>query len=232
MNKLIENVQYIYFDQIESTHLYARNYAHLYDGSYAFVANYQSNGIGKGQHVWLSPKGNLYVSFLLPLLNDATFISLLTACAIHQTISTLCAKKNVKLHWPNDIYVDNKKVCGILLEVVDKNKLIISFGINTTTIPVELLNMAEKVEGIRNEDLLSEIIEKINEHYNVFCIDKSEVIKYWNKNVLGLHEQIVIKYRDTCVKGLFNKIDCGGRIVVTCCNGEEKVISTGDMFVI
>lgn len=232
MNKLITDLKYIHFKEIDSTHLYARNNAHLYNGNYAFIADIQTNGIGKGQRVWLSANGNLYVSMLIPFLGNATFISLLIACAIHKVIAELSPFKNVQLHWPNDVYINNKKVCGILLEIVDGNKLIISFGINTVSIPTGVHGIAEKLDNISNDDLFLKIINKINELYNAFCIDKSGLIEYWNKNVLGLNKQIVIKCRNACIEGLFNRIDDSGRIVVTCYNGEEKKVATGDMFVV
>ena len=229
---MITDLRYVRFEEIGSTHLYVREHWAEYEGTYAFIANKQTGGIGKGQHTWESPSGNLYVSLLVYSLGNTTLISLLTAAAIHQVILGLCPNRLVQLHWPNDVYIDGKKACGILLEVVDYDRLIISFGINTVTIPKGVSEIAEKIDYIDNERLFNKIINKFNELYTAFSADKSGLIEYWNKNVLGLHEHIVIKWRDTRVEGLFEQIDYGGRIVITCRDGEKKKISTGDMFVV
>ena len=57
---------------------------------------------------------------------------LLTALAIVRSIS-MCANKGVAIKWPNDVYINHRKVCGILAESIsmgEKNHVVIGVGIN------------------------------------------------------------------------------------------------------
>ena len=228
--QIIHDIQYIHYDSVDSTHIIARNFHGDADVCYVFTANVQTGGIGKGSHCWESPRGNLYVSMLLSFSGDASLISLLVCCAVHEVIKETCTKDDVRIHWPNDIYVNGKKVCGILLEIPDKNRLIISIGINTISTPSNLTNLADKLNFRDNNLLLNKIINNINRWYTKAVENKSIVRDYCMKNVLGLHHNIVVKYNKAQIEGVFKEIDNNFRIVVTCHNGEEKHISTGDVY--
>lgn len=227
--QLIHDVQYRHFESIDSTHLFARNFCAENNACYVFTADEQTGGIGKGSHVWKSPHGNLYASILLPFTGDTSFMSVLTSCVIHELIQKI-SHGNTKIHWPNDIHINGKKVCGILLEVPNENYLIISVGINTKCIPPDMSDVAGKVDFLDNSELLSRIISGINKWYIESIADKSIIREYCIKNILGLHRRIIVKYNGTQIEGVFKEIDDHFRIVVTCCGGVEKRISTGDMY--
>lgn len=82
-------------------------------------ADYQTAGRGQGTNRWLSsPKKNLLCSiyFRPPLPANRQFIfNEYFALAVRQFLLPYC-KKDVKIKWPNDIYVDGKKIAGILIE--------------------------------------------------------------------------------------------------------------------
>ncbi len=98
----------------------------------------QSNGKGRRGYFWSSPKGGIWVSILLETvlkLEDLFFFAMVSAICICETIEK---KTNLKpkVKWPNDIFVNGKKIAGILLDVQTspencKNKVIIGLGINT-----------------------------------------------------------------------------------------------------
>ena len=82
------------------------------------IANKQSAGYGRKQRVFFSPNGGIYMSLLLrPGLDAASALKLTTtaAVAVVDVIRDLTGQ-NAQIKWVNDIYLNEKKVCGILTE--------------------------------------------------------------------------------------------------------------------
>ncbi|MDP3275953.1 MAG: biotin--[acetyl-CoA-carboxylase] ligase [Deltaproteobacteria bacterium] len=84
------------------------------------VADTQTGGRGRGDHQWHSPKGcNLYLSVLVREEVSATRAPLL-ALAMGLAVARCCdhfvAAERVKIKWPNDVQIDQRKVAGVLVE--------------------------------------------------------------------------------------------------------------------
>ena len=118
MNKL-------HLNKIDSTNNYLKqNYKNLED--YTFVsADLQTNGKGRNEREWKSENGkNLLFSLLLldkPLFKLYKDISIITAYSIIEALSKI-GIKGLSLKWPNDVYVNGKKICGILLESISEDE--------------------------------------------------------------------------------------------------------------
>ena len=114
----------------------------------AFVADAQSGGRGRLGRSWFSPSGeNLYASFVLRPSFDPKRIPLVTltaGLAVADAVIGRVADERVGLKWPNDVYIDGRKVAGILSEaqVVDGKAawIVVGIGINVRTraFPTEL----------------------------------------------------------------------------------------------
>ena len=101
----------------------------------------QTKGRGTYSKSWISNKGNLFMTIFFPLnkryppFNEFTTIN---PILISNVIKVFCNKEVVNLKWPNDILLNKKKICGILQEVITKNKkkfLIIGIGLNIISNP-------------------------------------------------------------------------------------------------
>jgi BirA family biotin operon repressor/biotin-[acetyl-CoA-carboxylase] ligase len=118
----------------------------------AFIADAQTGGRGRLGRTWFSPSGeNLYTSFVLRPSFDAKRIPLVTltaGLAVVDAVVPRVAARRVGLKWPNDVYIDGRKVAGILSEaqVVDGRAawIVIGIGINVRTdvFPPELATRA------------------------------------------------------------------------------------------
>lgn len=101
-------------------------------------ADRQEQGRGRLARNWVSPAGNLYMSILLRTDQPAhrsVEVSFLTALAVAETLrAMLPAKAPLRLKWPNDVLVDDAKICGILLEQAE-DVLIIGIGVNILEAP-------------------------------------------------------------------------------------------------
>jgi BirA family biotin operon repressor/biotin-[acetyl-CoA-carboxylase] ligase len=141
------------------------------------VAEEQTSGYGREKRSWFSPKGGLYFSLILPKSNikDIETLSLLSAFVISKVIKDrFKIEPFIKL--PNDVYLNGKKICGILTEnVISGNEIkssIIGVGLNTNIekFPEGLKNTAtslkiELKKEIDNKEILKEFIKGLKEQF-------------------------------------------------------------------
>ena len=123
----------LHFKEIDSTNSYLKNTYRLLDNFTFVSADYQSNGRGREDRVWQSESGeNLMFSFLIKneeLIKQSSILSILTAVEIAKEIEMFDIK-GVSIKWPNDVLINGKKVCGILLEGQVPKYLVVGVGLN------------------------------------------------------------------------------------------------------
>jgi len=130
------------------------------------ISDIQTMGRGQYGKKWISPKGNLFVSFFYELKNINLSLPTLTKinCLLIKKLLTNYYKKNITFKKPNDLLIQKKKISGILQEIVSilNNKfLILGIGINIkkspkienypTTCLDELTNKAINKRDIENK---------------------------------------------------------------------------------
>jgi len=99
------------------------------------ISETQSSGKGQYGRKWISIKGNIFLSIFYRLDKINLSIDLLTkknCFLVRKVISKYC-KKKILFKPPNDLFIDKKKICGILQEKIEKSKnkyLIVGIGIN------------------------------------------------------------------------------------------------------
>ncbi|MDR0748613.1 MAG: biotin--[acetyl-CoA-carboxylase] ligase [Tannerellaceae bacterium] len=121
MNNNDAHPRLICLDETGSTNNYLRaclKKEHLPEGS-VVVANYQTGGRGQTGNSWESSPGmNLLFSLVLYpeqlLINRQFVISQIASLAVKETLDAYTSPVAIK--WPNDIYLQNKKISGILIE--------------------------------------------------------------------------------------------------------------------
>lgn len=109
-------------EETASSNTYAMKLANkeiIEEGTVVWVKK-QTQGRGQSNHIWHSePNQNLTVSFILypsylPLIKQF-YLSKAVALGVYLTVKKFC-KKDVRVKWPNDIYVNTNKIAGILIE--------------------------------------------------------------------------------------------------------------------
>jgi len=153
------------------------------------VAEYQTNGRGQMGTVWGSDKGkNLMFSVFKDLsvhvVEFPFYISMAISLAILKALEALNIP-DLRIKWPNDILSADKKICGILIENVIKNKLnstIIGIGVNVNQTEFDNLPKASSLKDITgihyNLDEILQGIIKYTMHYSSLLQDeKYEAVK-------------------------------------------------------
>ncbi len=152
----------LYFKKLPSTQLYLKEALkkNTLKTPVAVVTDIQTNGIGSRKNSWISQEGNLFLSFCLSsdtLPKDLKLesVSIYLSYLLKETLNQFGSK--VFLKWPNDLYIENKKIGGIITNIVN-NTLICGVGVNLTTAPkgFGLLDIT-----INREILLEEYFKKI-----------------------------------------------------------------------
>ena len=161
----------IWLKEIESTNRYAREHIGELDNLSVVAAEYQSEGKGQGDHKWHSePGANMLISIVLKNLpikpSEQVRISDITAASVVELLESHGINSWVKP--PNDIWVDTKKICGILIEHSLRGNHIswsiigVGLNVNQTLFPDDLPNptsMQLEKEGADIKDLISEFMD-------------------------------------------------------------------------
>ena len=130
---------------------------------------------------------------------------------------------DVQIKWPNDIFAENKKLCGILVEsynIQNIRKYIVGIGINvfketSTTEPIIGFLEDYTTHDLQRETLLNEVMNQIKEDIKIFKRDGFESFRdYFLGNCQNLGKKITVKVGDSNKKGVFDGITLQGHLIL------------------
>lgn len=171
----MENI--IWYDELDSTNNEARRVLDALDNLSVIAAVGQSAGRGQGDHTWFaSPGKNITATIVLKPENlsagDYLFVTRVTTLALLSYLREHGVQARIK--WPNDIWVEDRKICGILIEnIIDGNRMkacLIGIGLNVNEEgwpenlpnPVSLRELTGKEYDVRHE--LQLLVGQISRH--------------------------------------------------------------------
>jgi BirA family biotin operon repressor/biotin-[acetyl-CoA-carboxylase] ligase len=209
----------------------------------AVFSEEQKRGKGRLGRSWSSPRHTgIYLSLILrPEIppEKAALITLLAAVSCAEAIRKVTGLR-AQIKWPNDILVNNKKVCGILTEMQlagDKVRFIVlGIGINVNSKVSELphgagcLRQEAKKTQISRLELAGELMRQLDQAYLYFR-DKgsSRLITQW-KNFSALSgKRIKVFLSVGAIEGQAQDIDQQGALIVRLDNGFKEHILAGDV---
>lgn len=183
LREKLEKVRIIWLDSAKSTNSELRMRLGELDNLSVIAAVEQTAGRGQGSHTWYSsPRTNLTFSMLyrfpeegqgLLKVADMLLVTQITTLGIRDYLLSKGITAGIK--WPNDIWVGNRKICGILIEnILDGDRIeasIVGIGldVNEETWPEELPNPVsmKQLTGIHYELVseLEELCESISKRY-------------------------------------------------------------------
>lgn len=228
------NYDIIEYDVVDSTMNVVKNFPK----NTIIVAKKQESGRGKGNRTWTTNdnNNNLYFSIILKADKsrlDYSQLSFITSVAVREAIEKFDKKNNLIVSkWPNDILINNKKCCGILLEFDHLNKnLVIGCGINIDYFPESAMF---KATSLKNEEIFTNKYNILKEFLNNFNILIGEwenqgfsiIRQKWLKSCYKLNEEIEVNAQ----KGIFQDIDEDGTLIIKLNNNENLEVKSGDVF--
>ena len=203
----------------------------------AVCAEIQTGGRGRMGRRWVSPKGNLYVSLCLELgdLRAAEIYSFLSAVAVADAIGDVCPGIGIQCKWPNDLLIDGKKVCGILLETDGVGRLFAGIGVNIIHFPADRMlypvtSLAACGFTVTKEVVLEALLKQFDLwQKRLKSSGKACVLDAWRKRACGIGEKITVNLPAGRTDGTFDGLDDDGRLLL---NKDGKIIqvTAGDVF--
>jgi BirA family biotin operon repressor/biotin-[acetyl-CoA-carboxylase] ligase len=206
------------------------------------IAESQTAGRGRMDRKWLSPKSKgAYLSVILRpdiLPKEVSGITLIAALSVAKAIREMTDLAAL-IKWPNDVFINSQKVCGILTEMnaeTDKiNFVIIGIGININT-KKELLPkgatsiMEEAGAEMSRVDIVKSVFKNLDKYYKMFTIGHvDKIIKEYKEfsNFLGTRVQVT--YHNAKIEGYAVDVDNDGALILRMDSGLNERVLAGDV---
>lgn len=232
------------FDEVTSTNTLLKEEGNNKNEWCIFIASSQTGGKGRLGRSFYSPQSSgVYFSILLKPdleIQKAILITTAASVAVTRTLEIL-GSPNAQIKWVNDIFVDNKKVCGILTESVintETKKLdfaVLGVGINLVKpeegFPKEIKNIAGAVFQNETENLKERFVaEFLNEFYCIYKeLNEKSFMNEYREKCFFLGEEITVIQGDSKRKATAISVDENARLEVENENGEREFLSSGEI---
>jgi|SRR5215831_4978439 len=234
------------FESIDSTNLEAiRQAKNGAPEGLCIVAREQTAGRGRLERRWHSHRdAGVYFSIVLRPGFETSSWPLLTLMAALAVVDALLKSCGIcaDIKWPNDIYVNERKLCGILAETTETPSgpaAVIGIGINLTndSLPAEVLRTATAIEDVTGqtadrETVLTELIKAITERYEAVQTagGREHTIREWcAHSTYAFDRQVRISFNSDSFVGITRGLDGDGALRVETVDGKLRVVRAGDV---
>jgi len=209
------------------------------------VAGEQTRGRGRLKNGWFSPAGGIWFSVILKphiIPQQASIFTLLAALAIVQGIQEVLSIP-LKIKWPNDVYLDNRKLAGILTEISAEmdmvNYIITGIGINAKvdshSFPEGIKERSVTLAEETGQDfILPEILGKILNHMEILydCVQRDgfeEIIEEWRRYDLLIGRKISVDTPSGKISGKSVGINSKGALILESEEGNRIEVLAGSI---
>ncbi len=226
------------FDKLPSTNEYIKEHVHEMHNFDSVYTSNQTEGRGRNGHTWVSEPGrNAAFSILIKeshIVARYNLVSIITGIAVSNYLENI-GMPNVQLKWPNDVLVDGKKICGILLEGKLPEYIILGVGINVNQMKFEGFE-ATSIKNVLDlkvqPSLVAADIETLILDYISDVGDNlEEYIDEYNDKDYLLDKNISFTYQGKNLEGTARGINLDGSLKVEY-NGENININSDEVNII
>ncbi|MFZ4785233.1 MAG: biotin--[acetyl-CoA-carboxylase] ligase [Flavobacteriales bacterium] len=231
----------IELDSVDSTNNYAANLIKLSstpDGT-VITAQEQTQGRGQRGTQWMAKKGDnllfsiiVFPQFISP--DEMFLLSQITALAVHDTVEEIC-QTDVAIKWPNDIIVEDKKICGILIEnnwsdfKVQSSIIGVGLNVNQNHFPYP---KATSIKQLVNQYLPTSTVLKVlllhfDKWYELLKSGKKTFVRQRYQSYLyRLNQPCEFIYDNEKIKATIINVETGGLLVL---QNNDKGIFKADL---
>lgn len=226
------------FITLDSTNEYIKREDSI--GEYHIVyADEQSAGRGRRGNKWSSSKGGAWFSFCLS--EDANItqemygkLPFVASVSVSEALREVLGEDVFKLKWVNDVYVSDKKICGILIEKSEK-RFIIGIGININNeIEMEYTDSRTSLKEIAGksfdiEEIIVKVAELFYEKYSYLIRGNwGELYSYICERDFLKGKEITVFNDEKRVEGIAQGITIDGRLIIST-KDETVFLETGSV---
>ena len=219
---------------VESTNIIARKQAiGGADHGTVIIAEAQTAGRGRHGRSFFSPPGHgIYMSLILKPSN-LSLITVQAAVAICEAIEQVC-KKSPQIKWVNDLFLNQKKICGISAEMDQTMEwVVVGIGVNFTlpnNIPDELTHIIgavyeNEVPAATRDQLTADIIDKmLHTSYS-----QAEIIEKYRHRLFILGNKIRVESTAIPYEAIALDVDDTGQLLIEDEFGAQRLLSAGEV---
>jgi len=243
VNKFFLNKK-LHFDSLNSTNETLSQLSkkiELQNGFY-ITSDYQKSGKCQNNDKWDSnPKENLLISIFLNLdlnIENSFMLNQLASLAVLDTLSKFLEQK-IEIKWPNDVYVDNKKISGILINNIVKGRIInssvIGIGINVNQTNFNKKYIATSMKLLSKKDFKLNEIEKILmkniKKQSMILLEKkiSLLSSRYNNHLYGKNLDSLFILNKKRIYAKVIEVNQNGKINLIYANSEVNEFSLGEV---
>ena len=201
----IKNAEIINLLQVDSTNNEAQRFLkkNFFLNPLWIVAEEQTGGKGRGEKKWVSNKGNLFASLILPIsfnIKNLPILSCVASLATFECIKFFTKSDSfLKIKWPNDILFKDSKLSGILIEnslTTDLNYSIIGIGINVNSSPSKLDHSTSSLKSIVGTEIdLKPVLTQLSISLDKYlgkleCERIDDLVKEYTLKTWRLNEEV------------------------------------------
>jgi BirA family biotin operon repressor/biotin-[acetyl-CoA-carboxylase] ligase len=232
---------FIYHHTLASTNAEAKRIAPSAEDGSVVVAEVQTAGRGRMERSWSSPRGGVWMSVILkPHIPPALAfrVNIAASVAVARALAALY-RLDVKIKWPNDLTVGEKKVCGILTEIgAEMDTLdyaVVGIGINANLDPAtfpegwKATSISREAGGdIQRVGLVQRALEELERCYGEMTTSFDLIHQEWSSRSSTLGRRVKIITRSCEFEGMAVVLEADGALLVRKDDGSEERVLAGD----
>lgn len=231
---------------VTSTNQVLKERAGQLPGWSAVIAGSQTAGRGRRTRSFYSPAhSGIYLSLLLRLPLEAEAATGLTTAAAVAACRAVeaCTDAKPEIKWVNDVYVQGRKICGILTEAsisMESGGLdwaVMGIGFNVYEpeegFPEEIASIAGAIAPSRQKDLRSRITAAFMKEYYELCrnLHDSALVQEYRKRSFLIGRSIEVLRGDRAIPAVAEDIDEACHLIVRYEDGSREILSSGEVSV-
>ncbi|HEY1600073.1 MAG TPA: biotin--[acetyl-CoA-carboxylase] ligase [Pirellulales bacterium] len=204
------------------------------------IADVQTAGRGRGSNRWWTGSGSIACTLLFDpaargiLRQHFPLISLATAVAIVDAVGAIVPPGPIGLHWPNDVFAADRKLAGILVEVLPDGKHIVGIGLNVNNRPAdapeELRDRAVSLGALTGSthartDVLLGILARLWPNLATLAVDPTQIARWADRACLQHDRTLTLQTGDRRIEGVCVGIADDGALLLRTDRGAEKFYS-------
>jgi len=204
------------------------------------VAGEQTVGRGRVNRVWLSPEGNVALSVILyPSLAYLPYLIMMASLAVVHSIEAVTGLES-QIKWPNDVLINGKKVCGILIESDLRGSAVdcavIGIGINVNLGLCDFPEIQLTATSISDElgrdvsrlSIIRSLLVDMERRYLAIQAGGS-IYEEWRDSLVTLGRKVRVKSEETIYEGVAESVARDGSLLLRRPDGSLARIVAGDV---
>ncbi|MFH1169718.1 MAG: biotin--[acetyl-CoA-carboxylase] ligase [Chloroflexota bacterium] len=204
------------------------------------VADEQTAGRGRIKRLWLTPGGNIALSVILyPEITSLPYLIMMASLAVSYSIEAVTGLA-AQIKWPNDVLINGKKVCGILVESDVRRGgvayAIIGIGVNVALLPSDYPEIETTATSLAAETggevsrlaVIRRLLVEMDRLYQSLP-GGGAVYEQWRQRLVTLGRRVRVVSGSEVLEGIAESVAAEGSLLLRRADGSTTMIVAGDV---